>query len=65
MHSLDEVASSHLSSHIKTALSAILVAGSNNALQAVDRLIGLRKMVECFRQGNVAIGTLPADTRAN
>ena len=44
--SLDEVASTHLSSHIKTALSAILVAGSNNALQAVDRLIALRKMVE-------------------
>ena len=44
--SLDKVASTHLSSHTKTALSAILVAGSNNALQAVDRLIGLRKMVE-------------------
>lgn len=43
---LDEVACSLLSRHTRTALSAILVAGAANALEAVSRLIGLQKVLE-------------------
>lgn len=42
---LDQVACSLLSRHIKTALSAILVAGAANALEAVSHLIGLQKLL--------------------
>ena len=44
--SLDDITPSFLSAHIKTALSAILVAGANHALEAVARLISLCRVIE-------------------
>ena len=52
--SLEGVAPALLSSHIKTALSAMAVAGAVTATEALTRLISLRNLLE-----GLPIGTVP------